>query len=542
MTVLREILARFGIEVDTKQVEQGHDKVDGLISKLQHFGHAVAGVFAFHFLESFVKETVAEADALDTAAQKAGMTANELQRLQHAASMTDVDVQALNASLVSMYRSMGRSETGSKKAAAAYSVLGISLTDAEKEDPTELFLQVADALSQIEDPAKQAATATAVFGAQANALLPMLKQGRDELEKYIDQVDELGGGYSNQFVELATQLDDHEKELGMLFKSMRAQIVGQLIPVFLQLGHAIERASRLVMQLNKDGAVLRALWVGGLVAIAARFGGLTTAVTHFAKTLALPLAGFLLMTLALDDIAVWFRGGDSLIGRFFDTLDVRINQSAKLFGEATAFASSSWDALAISLMRVPSMVSMAFVMIDNEITQAVYQGFAFLSDAWAKFLQSLNLPPWMQKMLGGDAENTGTKAQDAQRLETQRTREQIGSQFTAELDSADWQQYFKARDKWRAETAPQTTPGIPETTPWTGMVEKTQTQPVAAEHGAAAGPTISITDNSKHETHVTVPDTTPGTVAQKTADAVGTATKQNNTAILYSTEHAIEGT
>lgn len=126
---------------------------------------------------------------LNNTAAKIGTTANELQRLQTAATLSDVDISTLNAGVGKLLRTFGEASTGSKTAVKAFEEIGVSLDDLKGKTATEQFAIVSEALKNIEDPAIRAAAANDIFGRSYGDLLPLILQGKDGITELGEQAD-----------------------------------------------------------------------------------------------------------------------------------------------------------------------------------------------------------------------------------------------------------------------------------------------------------------------------------------------------------------
>ena len=312
-----------------------------------------------------------------------------------------------------------------------------------------------------------------------------------------------------------------------------------------------------------------------------------------------------IMTLILEDLYFWMKGGDSLIGKLFDKVDTGINKSAQALGSTVGMMIASWDGFLAALSVTPSFIGMVFTMILNEIDGALSQvdgliadkfevlkaiaaqlpsafalaakqaggalvdGIAYavaaIQDLWDKMLAGLGLPSWVQDMLLGDASNAGgtrnkervgqdnaanaeqraadvavykagsgwqsvlaadqsTANRDEASKRTAGARERIGAEFTAELENNPaWQKFLAAKQTYELNKLPSTTPGIPEGTPWKGMIESTQTASAPA-HGNTTSVSHDSHDQVKIE--VKIPAGTPAEIPGKTAAAVAKAIRK----------------
>jgi hypothetical protein len=155
------------------------------------FGAAIAGLvnpttLALGGLAAFGAGAVAvgrglvqlegEVERLGQLAERLGVSFGFVQVLETAANQTGTSVEALGGSFTKFLRSVDDARDGGKNAAAAFRTLGLSTEDVRNADPETLFTQAAQAIAKIEDPAKRAATAAALFGKSGAELLPVFRQ------------------------------------------------------------------------------------------------------------------------------------------------------------------------------------------------------------------------------------------------------------------------------------------------------------------------------------------------------------------------------
>jgi hypothetical protein len=523
---LREILARFGIEVDTKALEKGDKGVDSLTNKLASFGQAVAAVFVVQGLAEFVSSTVEEARALAEASVKAGLAEQEYQALAHAANMLDVSQQSLGTGLKFLQKNLYDAANGGKESRKVFDDLGIAFKDGVTPSTVETLTAVSDQIMGMKDPAEQTAIALKVFGRGGQEMLPMLKKGGKAIEEYAKQIDELGGGFSPEFMGLTDTYEEQRKELDMLWRSMRSQILTVALPVIMRAAEGAKALGKAFLQLNKDGAVFRTGLIAGLVAISAVLNPLL--VKLFA--LALPLLGLIAISLVLEDIVGWLSGSDSVIGAFFDTLDTRITESAVIVGAGFATMFSSWDnfvaGLAAANVTLGFILGMPFIELANLCATI----FAKIADGWALLLSKLHLPPAIEKALnfgGGTSEGGASAAADEanakSRLDWAQTYEQDPAIVKFKAAMADRQQQKEAEattagaKAWEAGGGRMGTSAPADQGYYGAIPEVTITG-----KAPAAGSNITVNDNSKPVVNVTVPEGTPAAVGK----AVGKASSE----------------
>src|SRR5689334_7046053 len=91
-----------------------------------------------------------------------------------------------------LQRTLDDAAQGSEHAMKALAALGLSYQRLAGAAPDEQFIAVAEAVSRIQSPTRQAAAAIDVFSMRAGqAMLPTLKLGADGIRKLTDEADRL---------------------------------------------------------------------------------------------------------------------------------------------------------------------------------------------------------------------------------------------------------------------------------------------------------------------------------------------------------------
>jgi len=114
----------------------------------------------------------AETERLQNAADKLGVSFDFMQTLQKAAEMSGVSFDTVNGAMTRLLKTLAGADEDSKQATAALGRLGVSLGDLEGLDSEQQLKLIGERLQGIEDPAKRAAAATAIFGKSGAELLP----------------------------------------------------------------------------------------------------------------------------------------------------------------------------------------------------------------------------------------------------------------------------------------------------------------------------------------------------------------------------------
>lgn len=317
MSALREILLSFGSEFDPKGLKQGESAVVGLGEKLKKFAAAAATAFAVKEVWGFTLGIAEQATELKHHAEALGISAQSLQQWDFAASLSGVSADELQIGLQKLQRSAVGAGGKGGELGAVFDKLQVKVKNSNGsfKNADELLTDVAGAIGDMKDPTLQTATAMQIFGRGGARLLPFLKQGRAGVAALKAEVAELGGGFTDDFIEKSEQMVQDSKRLEFAFTSFKVKALGPLIPILTNMAQGATKwavkAGDMIGKSNAAKAALIALGVGGAVALA-----------PLLLSIAPLIAGFFL----LEDALTFFSGGKSVTG---DLLD-------KVFGKGAA--------------------------------------------------------------------------------------------------------------------------------------------------------------------------------------------------------------
>ena len=200
----------------------------------------------------------------DQMASRFGATTQEMQKLELAAANTAVGMGQLGKAQQSFFSNLSKIRGGQlnvenvREAKLAFDRLGISVEDIKEKNPREIFAEVAEKVSEIEDPADRAAAAFDLFGKQGAAILPALKEF-GELE---DDFARVGGAVASldfsRLLAVETSFDRLEASAKALEGAMllpfaeskkglnnfTAEVVGGLVPAMASIGSLFADMSR----------------------------------------------------------------------------------------------------------------------------------------------------------------------------------------------------------------------------------------------------------------------------------------------------------
>jgi hypothetical protein len=209
-------------------------------------------------------------DVLDKMSIRTGVSVEALSELGYAAELSGADLEALEAGVRIMQRTLGEAAQGTSTAVEALDRLGLSAAQLAGLSPEQQFKVLADRISKVSDPTLRAAIAMEVFGKAGTKLLPLMADGAAGIEAMQEEARRLGLTVSTETARDAAQLND---ALGTLWKVLKQGVFtigGALAPLLKDIAERITRiivSATAWIKANRE-TVVWALKVAAAVAVA----------------------------------------------------------------------------------------------------------------------------------------------------------------------------------------------------------------------------------------------------------------------------------
>lgn len=339
MDPLRELLAEFGFEFDTASALAAASSIEEVVSAASAFGAELltGGVVA---AAAYWVTTMAEVGAeLDDVSQRLQMSATEVTEWHHAAQLSGVAASELDRAILATARAAA---TGG----AALRAIGVETRDAGGQARTtgQIFESTIDALASMSDEGDRAAAAQRIFGRNASALAPLLRQGADGIHDLRAEVRRLYGTDLERLAELGAEVGDEQDRLNLVWDAMRTRLAVLLLPALSSVLEAFLSVGTVVNDLIRGSSILEV--VAGALGVALAAAAISTigvwgpAAATFG-VVALAIGAVLLL---VEDLVTMFRGGRSVIGDFID----------ELFGVGSArqvvqYLTDAWEGLKLTI-------------------------------------------------------------------------------------------------------------------------------------------------------------------------------------------------
>lgn len=353
--IIRELLTKFGFAVDdastAKAVAAGNLVARGM-EKVAEWLHE-----GFRAFEENVKGAIEYGNVIAKTSQKIGIATDALQELEYAAKLSDVGREQLTQGLGHLARTMQEAKDGSAEAGKALKGIAFKDSSGKIKDMDVVLAEVADKFKSMPNGAEKTARSMQIFGRAGKDLIPFLNEGSEGIAELRQEARDLGLVLDNEAVEAGERLNDNLERLHMISKGLWRQVVGGLLPginrlVARFLAWRKENAELLRQKLKGflEGLIkgvnfaivafqsfVRILAVAkdilgtaakNVIALARDYPTLTAVILGLAAAFLLleaPLIAvvgfFTLLYAALDDVIVYLKGGDSLIGRWQSRLE-----------------------------------------------------------------------------------------------------------------------------------------------------------------------------------------------------------------------------
>ena len=160
------------------EVEKGVSIMEGMAATAATLGTALAGTFTIREVANFTSDVIKLGDHLSDLHDRTGISISALQDLKEIAEESGNTLEQVTHAVSQFQR---RLAGGSDSAVSALNELNLSMSTLRAETPEQQFYDIAEAISKIDDPAKQAQLAYELFGRGGAEILGVLKAKIEEI-------------------------------------------------------------------------------------------------------------------------------------------------------------------------------------------------------------------------------------------------------------------------------------------------------------------------------------------------------------------------
>lgn len=323
MSALREVFARFTTSFDDREVTRGDSSVSGLTERLRGLGTVIAGSALVLGVRSFANSMASIGDELDKTSRNIGISTSDMQGWRFATGIAGMESSAFSTSLVRLQRQMlEATRNGSGPAAQAFQRLGVDVRDGNGQlrEAGDVLQDMANPMNALGSDAERVALSVQLMGRSGAQMGTLFQEGSEGIAALRAEVEELGGGMSQEAIQAAADYTDASTRLDVAILGIKSRLSVQLLPALQRGIEVMTRVSVAVQRLVDRGRLLEVVFVAiGIAAMIAGRNAMIAWISTLAPILAVAAvaAGAILV---FEDLVIAIEGGDSVIGRLAESV------------------------------------------------------------------------------------------------------------------------------------------------------------------------------------------------------------------------------
>lgn len=183
-------------------------------------------------LADLTKESAENAEEIETFASMTGQSAQDVQRMEYAAGRLGVSYDRIRDSLKEVTNKMQEAQNGSEDTAKAFDTLGVEITNADGSvrSAEDVFLDLLDALGNVENQSERDALAMDLMSESAQELNPIIDAGGETLRGYMQAASDMGYAMEEDELAALVKVKDAFYDLEAQQKATKNQIAAEFAP------------------------------------------------------------------------------------------------------------------------------------------------------------------------------------------------------------------------------------------------------------------------------------------------------------------------
>jgi hypothetical protein len=314
---LKEILAKFGFEVDSKPLDKADKKAEGLAKRIITTFAAAEIVGA---MRGFVNEMFDLEGSITDTSDALGISRQSFQEWSYIASRG-------GASADDMATAMKVLQKNAASGSEAFKKLGVDIKGADGQiKPVESLMgDVATALSEVKNPAERTQLALELLGKGGSKLNAVFAKGPEAIAELRKRFVELGGGLTEEALDSIGAAADAMDDVELASRSLKGSLMVVLAPALRSLTNGF---ASVISYFNKgENAATRMKSAIIVLGAAGAAAGAAMLAPYLPFIIALAAA-----YLIVQDFYTFLEGGDSVTGKVIEWL----------FGEGSAEEVKDW--------------------------------------------------------------------------------------------------------------------------------------------------------------------------------------------------------
>jgi len=239
------------LALDASGLDRGLQSATASLDKFaKQTGSVLAGAFAFDKLIAGFSSAIEKGDQFQDLANRFGVTAESLQEIGNAASLSGGSVEDVAGAMNKLAKNAGEAIGGNTQLEAAFLRIGVSLKDLQSLSPQDLFYKLSESISSGAIPAsEQFALASDLAGKSVASLIETLRMGPDAIQSLGQSMGVMSNEQVANLSELSDQIKILQNNMTMAFGSVASLInpfikgLQDALEVAVLLGIAVKEAA-----------------------------------------------------------------------------------------------------------------------------------------------------------------------------------------------------------------------------------------------------------------------------------------------------------
>lgn len=314
-------------------------------------------------LAGAVGDSAEYADEILTMSTKYGMSTDSLQEFSYMAELVDTDLGTITGSMTKLTKAMGSDSD-------VFAQLGVSIrnTDGSMRSADAVFLDVIDALGQMESGVERDNVAMELFGKSAQELNPLIETGSEGIAAYAQEAHDMGAVLDEEALTSLGEMDDSFQRVEQAGTALKNTIGTALAPVITQIAESIAKLSAWFQSLDPNMQQTIITIVGLVAAIVPAIAVVAKIVTTVQA-----LSG-VFSALSLGPAALVVAAIAAIIA-----IGVTLYQH---WDEICEWASDLWESIKETFNNIKEGIANAWNSVKEKATEVWNNITSFLSEKW----------------------------------------------------------------------------------------------------------------------------------------------------------------
>ena len=195
---------------------------------------------AFDAAKDAIKTTLDLGEATEKLTAITGLDTKTASTWIEAMKVRGVQSKQVSVSFITLSKNIRNAQEGSKTAKKAFDELGISQKELKNDTVQQAIGQVADGLKNLKDPADRAALAQQLFGRGAQALIPVLAQGKKGVDDMLASTQKLGAYLPDNTKQFSDAVDTQRK-FGLALDGLKITFTTAVLPLLISAADAVTK-------------------------------------------------------------------------------------------------------------------------------------------------------------------------------------------------------------------------------------------------------------------------------------------------------------